>query len=1268
MASGYLTPTHISWQPSVNASTHHTDRYTSTELTVRRGQAFTITLYFNRPQQAGEHLAFVTEIGPSPSESHRTRAVFNLSEVGASGWSATQGPSESGYTNFTISSPANAVIGRYNLILQVTSGNKSISRFLGQFVLLFNPWCPGDDVYMANENERQEYVLNENGIIFVGNAKYIEARGWYYGQFQDHLLNVCLTMLDLSLYYRQDPAIDVSRRGDPKYVGRVISSMINGNDNDNGVLLGKWEGSFHSHENPSRWDSSVVILQKWRQDNYKPVQYGQCWVFAGVMCTVLRCLGIPTRLVSNFNSAHDVDRNLSIDKYYDSSGKSLNIGKDSTWDYHVWNESWFVRPDLGSSYNGWQVLDATPQEQSKAIKEGDVNLDYDTLFVYTEVNADCNRWIVYSNGTKKRVYCDTEIIGRFISTKAVGSNSRVDVTYNYKYPEGSPEERRVYKKALAKILGPNITAGHTESPAERSSETLRNPGISGKFKLAEPPVFGKDVSLILILNNLSSDQKTVKVDMSASTVLYTRRAVTEILKATTSVDLGPKQGKHIRLNIPYSYYGKYLTTDKRIQVTALCEVMHMHGVKLLVEKTIILEDTNIIIKIPRQVVVNKAVALEISYANPLPEPVSRCVLLVTLMNQQVKINLHKASNPKKFSKTKAVSQVTVGALGLSIQKCDFKIAMNNNNHHTEEISTERLMVRRGQPFTISVSFSAPVHNYLQHLKRTLLIAQTDGTRTEFPISSLGDQKQWSAALEEQDPLFWTISVSTPANAPVGQYALLLHTSKSDCLLGNFTLLFNPWCRDDEVFLANEAQRQEYILNQEGIIYQGTENAVLAQPWDFGQFEEDIVDICFTLLDIGERHQRDKDHTQRKNPVHICRTVAAMLNCDKLRGILTECGTGQYYNGTPPSQWLGSSPILRQWLASQCKPVRHGQCWALAAVMCSGPSFCGPAPVHAIKEGDTEADYDVCYFFAAINAKCQIWIQKADDTLMPALSGTKYTGNNISTKGVGSERCEDITHNYKYPEGSLQEKEVLDKVYRKIKKLERTSSSETQFSSIPTALEEPVNLFIHLQSESSLLLGRDVPLSIEVFNHSGTEKATHLVVGIQSLHYDGVPITQLWKEEFNFILKSNEANNLQVFVPYSRYREELGENHLLRLTAVLRDEDSYIYFAQEEISICDPPLTIEFPENMVQYQPSTAKISLLNPLIEPLKNCVIVVAGRGLIYRQRKYRFGSVQPQSTQELQIPLTPIQAGPRRLTAHLTCLQLQNLKSYKTIDVAAA
>ncbi|NWW77227.1 EPB42 protein, partial [Climacteris rufus] len=696
------------------------------------------------------------------------------------------------------------------------------------------------------------------------------------------------------------------------------------------------------------------------------------------------------------------------------------------------------------------------------------------------------------------------------------------------------------------------------------------------------------------------------------------------------------------------------------------------------------------------------------------------------------------------------------ATGLSIKKCDFEIQKNNKNHHTEEISTERLMVRRGQPFIITVSFSAPVNNYLQQMKRTFLIVQTgshtsraDEIQTEFPISSLGDQKQWSAALEEQDPNFWTLSVNTPANAPIGQYTLLLRGSKSPQLLGSFTLLFNPWCRDDEVFLANEAQRQEYILNQDGVIYQGTENAVLAQPWDFSQFEEDIVDICFRLLALGEHYHGEKDPAQRKSPVHVCRAVAAMLNCNEFR-ILTECEDGQYHDGIPPSRWLGSSPILRQWIASQHQPVRYGQCWVFAAVLCSvlrclgiptrvvtgftwahntksslsvdeyydedgtlltqdksarvwtfhvwnecwmaqtdllpeysgwqaldatcqekskGPSFCGPAPVHAIKEGDTQVDYDVCYFFAAINAKCQVWIQKADDTLKPAFGGTKYTGNNISTKSVGSERCEDITHNYKYPEGSLQEKEVLDKAYRNMKELERTStSSTTQFSFIPTALEESVNLFMHLQSNSSLHLGQDITFSIEMFNHSGGEKATHLVVGIQALHYNGVPIAQLWKEEFHFNLQNNEVNNLQVSVPYTWFGKELGENHLLRLTAVLRDEDScYIYLAQEEISICDPPLTIEFPENMVQYQPSTAKISLQNPLTEPLEQCVIAVTGRGLIYRQRNYRLGSVPAKSTQEQQIPFTPTRAGLGRLTARLNCLQLQNLKSFRTANIAA-
>jgi transglutaminase 1 len=64
------------------------------------------------------------------------------------------------------------------------------------------------------------------------------------------------------------------------------------------------------------------------------------------------------------------------------------------------------RPDLShsSAYDGWQVVDATPQESSdglyrcgptsvEAVKQGEVNKPFDGKFVYAEVNADEVYWL-----------------------------------------------------------------------------------------------------------------------------------------------------------------------------------------------------------------------------------------------------------------------------------------------------------------------------------------------------------------------------------------------------------------------------------------------------------------------------------------------------------------------------------------------------------------------------------------------------------------------------------------------------------------------------------------------------------------------------------------------------------------------------------------------------------------------------------------------------------------------------------------------------------
>ena len=98
------------------------------------------------------------------------------------------------------------------------------------------------------------------------------------------------------------------------------------------------------------------------------VKYGQCWVFSAVTTTVCRALGLPCRSVTNYVSAHDTNQSLTIDRFFDKSGEELDsrdnpeIGSDSIWNFHVWNEV-FLRgrghwPEI---YAGWAAVDATPQ-------------------------------------------------------------------------------------------------------------------------------------------------------------------------------------------------------------------------------------------------------------------------------------------------------------------------------------------------------------------------------------------------------------------------------------------------------------------------------------------------------------------------------------------------------------------------------------------------------------------------------------------------------------------------------------------------------------------------------------------------------------------------------------------------------------------------------------------------------------------------------------------------------------------------------------------
>ncbi|MED6261252.1 hypothetical protein ATANTOWER_002819 [Ataeniobius toweri] len=127
------------------------------------------------------------------------------------------------------------------------------------------------------------------------------------------------------------------------------------------------------------------------------------------------------------------------------------------------------------------------------------------------------------------------------------------------------------------------------------------------------------------------------------------------------------------------------------------------------------------------------------------------------------------------------------------------------------------------------------------------------------------------------------------------------------------------------------------MNQCRVIYRGAVSGISVLSWDFGQFEEDMVQICMKILDLNFKHKRDpaEDVSARCNPIYVSRVITNMINSDTTYGVLNGNWSSDYKYGFPPTHWNGSYAILKQWYSSFYKTVKYGQCWVFAGVLCSG---------------------------------------------------------------------------------------------------------------------------------------------------------------------------------------------------------------------------------------------------------------------------------------------------------------------------------------------
>ncbi|XP_064644385.1 protein-glutamine gamma-glutamyltransferase K-like [Lineus longissimus] len=285
---------------------------------------------------------------------------------------------------------------------------------------------------------------------------------------------------------------------------------------------------------------------------------------------------------------------------------------------------------------------------------------------------------------------------------------------------------------------------------------------------------------------------------------------------------------------------------------------------------------------------------------------------------------------------------------LRVEEVDLNVVENGKDHHTSDYAhnwkKDTLVIRRGEPFEVDVTFNRP---YDRTTDRISLRLQTG----RHPKKSEENDKRLVIAKDlskvdwgyqrtnaNSDGSKCKFRIKTAPDACVSEWKLIIRTKLPKAAPGlkdmakhdtsTIFVLFNAWCKEDQVFLDDEDKRVEYVQNQTGRIFKNNKRP--ARKWWFDQCEEISLNTAMMLLNrCGSRF------SSRGNATRVSRDISQMCNNnDNDDGILIGNWTGEYGDGTKPTQWARSKNIFKQWWKNNHKGVKYGQCWVFSAIVTS----------------------------------------------------------------------------------------------------------------------------------------------------------------------------------------------------------------------------------------------------------------------------------------------------------------------------------------------
>ncbi|GIY43593.1 hemocyte protein-glutamine gamma-glutamyltransferase [Caerostris extrusa] len=284
---------------------------------------------------------------------------------------------------------------------------------------------------------------------------------------------------------------------------------------------------------------------------------------------------------------------------------------------------------------------------------------------------------------------------------------------------------------------------------------------------------------------------------------------------------------------------------------------------------------------------------------------------------------------------------------IEVHAVEFYCKDNARAHHTDsydllEGKDPSPVFRRGEFFYLGIRFHRPFDVRADKVRLHLTFGPKSqagkGTLIILPVMENRaftlDSSRWDICMNRKEKSIVTMQIQIPYMAGVGLWRMKIishaqgneKNPKTYECSESIYILFNPWCKEDPVYMADNKAKQEYVLSDVGKIYMGSHKKPIGRPWVFGQFSDAVLPASMFLLE-----KSGLDYKSRANPVKIVRAISAMVNSNDDNGVVIGNWSGNYEDGTAPWSWTGSSAILEQFLTTGGKPVRYGQCWVFSGV-------------------------------------------------------------------------------------------------------------------------------------------------------------------------------------------------------------------------------------------------------------------------------------------------------------------------------------------------